>query len=45
MCENLEVYLSLCSFSTELKVSEDSLKGEVDNMKHEYEDMMMAVSE
>ena len=45
MCEYLEVYLSLCSFSTELKVSEDVLKGEVENMKHKYEDMMMIVSE
>ena len=43
MCECLEVCLSLCSCSTELKVNEDLLKREVENMKHEYEDMMLGV--
>ena len=43
MCECLEVYLSLCSCSTELKVNEDLLKGEVEDMKHEYEEMMLSV--
>ena len=45
MCEDLKVYLSVCSSNTELKISGDSLKGEVENMKHQYEEMMLLVSE
>ena len=43
MCKCLEVYLSLCSPNTELKFSEDSLKREVENLQHEYEDMVVMV--
>ena len=43
MCKYLKVYLSLCSHNTELKVSEDSLKTEVENLQHEYEDMVIEV--
>ena len=45
MCEDLKVYLSLCSSNTELKISGDSLKDKVESMKDQYENMMLKVSE
>ena len=43
MCKYLEDYLPLCSPNTKLKVSEDLLKREVENLQHEYEDMILEV--
>jgi len=44
MCECLKIYLTLCLPNTELKISADLLKMEVENLKQGYEDMVIEVS-
>ena len=39
----LEGYVSLCTPNLILKVSEDSLKMEIENLNQKYEDMVMKV--